>query len=324
MLTIRSASRHCLGWRHVRRLLLFTLALAPLASGARGEALAQREAPLRCQEVLPLTTVEFSGHRYVVQADLGLTRRVPLMIHGNARMFLTLTHEVGEHLTGGPVAKVEEYGYSAKGKGLIRVPQLRLGKRRIADLHDVPVFDYIAEGGGPVQGMLGVPFLVAERAGVDFSKDALLLGVARTKSPGRSLLQQGYKQIALAIDANNRVTIPATFPGIDRALPITPSTVATALTLHRAPFAGKLPMTRDTTDTDHSPNRTNPEIYLSESVEFVIAGVRFNSPAALEDFAEYANVPEADVSSFGFLGYDWMKAHDAILDYANRRLYFKP
>jgi len=30
------------------------------------------------------------------------------------------------------------------------------------------------------------------------------------------------------------------------------------------------------------------------------------------------------LESFGMLGYDWMKEHEAILDYANRFLYFKP
>jgi hypothetical protein len=48
------------------------------------------------------------------------------------------------------------------------------------------------------------------------------------------------------------------------------------------------------------------------------------SPASFEDLAEYADVPEPELESFGMLGYDWMKQHEAVLDYTNRVLYFKP
>lgn len=278
---------------------------------------------LRGEETIPLTTVLFSGHRYVADADLGVGKPVPLMIHGNARMFLMVTHEIGERLTGGPVAKIEEYGYSAKGKGLIRVPLLRFGDRRIEDLENVPVFDYVAEGGSPVQGMVGVPFLTAQRAAIDFSRDVMVLGVGISPTPNQRLLARGYKHVAMSIDSNNKPTIPATFPDLARTIPITPSTVSSALTLHRPPFVGKVPMTRDTTSTDHSPSGTHPELYVSDGVAFEIAGVGFRAPASLEDFAEYANVPESDLGSLGLLGYDWMKEHQAILDYANRFLYFK-
>ena len=83
-------------------------------------------------------------------------------------------------------------------------------------------------------------------------------------------------------------------------------------------------MTRDTTGTDASPSGTRPEVYDSADVAFEIAGTKFNSHASLEDFAEYANVPEPELDSLGLLGYDWMKQHAAIIDYGNRILYFKP
>lgn len=276
------------------------------------------------QEVLPLTTVVFSGNRYVAEADLGLEKPVPLMIHGNARMYLMVTHEIGERLTGGSVAKVEEYGYSAKGKGLIRVPLLRLGGRRITNIPNVPVFDYSADGESPVKGMVGVPFLIAERAAVDFSRDVLILGVRASAGPDQRLLALGYKYVPTTVDSTNRMTIRAYLPILDRTISITPSTVANALTLHRPPFAGKVAMTKDTTSTDQSPSGTYPDIYFSDGIAFEIARVKLSAPATLEDFAEYANVPESDLTNLGMLGYDWMKAHAAIIDYANRFLYFKP
>jgi hypothetical protein len=35
-------------------------------------------------------------------------------------------------------------------------------------------------------------------------------------------------------------------------------------------------------------------------------------------------VQESELESYGILGYDWMKQHEAVLDYANLVLYFKP
>src|SRR5689334_6070393 len=165
-----STSASGIGALNPRRWCAIALALATLGGCAS-------PTDVRGRETVQLRTIVFSGHRYVADADLGLHEPVPLMIHGNARMFLMVTHEIGERLTGGPVPKVADYGYSAKGKGLIRVPLLRFGDRRITDLRNVPVFDYVPDGKSPAQGMVGVPFLLGERAAVDFSRDRLILGV---------------------------------------------------------------------------------------------------------------------------------------------------
>lgn len=272
---------------------------------------------------VPLTTVEFSGQRYVVRANVGTGRTVPLMIHGNARMFLTLTHEVGEELSGGPVPKVEDYGYSSKGKGIVRVDRLRIGAETFSDLPPVPVFDYTESGGSPVQGMVGLPFLIAARAAVDFSRDALLFGVAVRDEPDSALLANGYRSVRMNIPENGRATLAARFPALGRDVRITPSTVSSALTLHFPLFDGKVPMTKAAAP-DRSPSGTTPDVFLSERVDFEIAGVSMRSPASFEDFAEYGKVGEDELETFGMLGFDWMKEHDAILDYANRYLYFKP
>ena len=302
----------------------FALALA--LSGGCSPA-AEREgagSAIHGEATIPLATIVFAGNRYVAEADLGIGKPVRLMIHGNARMFLMVTHEVGERLTGGPVPKVEEYGYSAKGKGLIRVPWLRVGNRRIRDLRDVPVFDYVPDGKSPVQGMLGVPFLESERVAVDFSRDVMILGVDAAGEPNARLLARGYRYAPMTADANGKLAVQAFFPALGRVLPITPSTVSSALTLHRPSFAGRVAMTRDSTESDQSPSRTQPALFHADHVAFEIASVPLDSPAELEDFAEYANVPERELGSLGILGYDWMKAHAAILDYANRVLYFRP
>ena len=245
------------------------------------------------------------------------------MIHGNARMFLSITHAIGEDLSDGPVAKVEEYGYSRKGKGVMTVPAMRVGGKTYSNLRDVPVFDFTESGDTLVQGMLGVPFLVSAGAIVDFSSGALRLGIPRVDRPAKMWLDAGYRAAKLTITTSNRVTLRAYFPSLGRAIEISPSTVSSALTLHHPLFAGRVPM-RQAASPDQSPSGTSPDIHLCDRVEFEIEGVALQSPASFEDFAEYGAVSESDLESFGMLGYDWMKEHQAVIDYASRYLYFKP
>lgn len=61
---------------------------------------------------------------------------------------------------------------------------------------------------------------------------------------------------------------------------------------------------------DRSPNGTTPERFRSDAVAFEIAEARMSETASLD--------------AYGMLGFDWMKAHRAVIDYANLRLYFKP
>lgn len=298
--------------------LLMAIVLGGCSSGSsRGTG------ALSAQRTVPLTTVTFSGHRYVTRADLGIGRPVPLMVHGNSRMFLTLTHAAGEVLNGGPIRKTEDYGYSAKGKGILHVARMRLGGKPFSEIPPVPVFDFSETGDTAVQGMIGVPFLVAARAAVDFSRDRLLLGVASRSDPDPELVAHGYAWTPFEIGVGHRAILQARFPVLNRTLPITPSTVSTALTLHLPLFAGKVPMSK-TPSPDRSPHRTTPDEFACERVDFEIAGARMHSPATFEDFAEYGNVAERELDTFGMLGFDWMKEHEAILDYANRRLYFRP
>ena len=282
-----------------------------------------RDTVLPARRSVPLTVIAFSGFRYIVPAEVDVVTGVPLMIHGNSRMYLSLTHGVGEQLNGGPVAKTEDYGYSSRGKGVLRVERIRIGEETYPGAPEVPVFDFAEEGGTPAQGMLGVPFLLAARAAIDFSRDRLLLGVDSSRVPDRALLANGYRWAAISVRPGGQTTVEARFPAIGLALPITPSTVSTALTLHLPRFEGEVPMVR-TESPDRSPSGTTPDEFHSDRVELEIAGVRMWSPAFFEDLAEYGKVPERDLESYGMLGFDWMKEHRAVLDYANRVLYFKP
>lgn len=282
-----------------------------------GETLA-----IEAEHSVPLTTVSFSGNRYVALADIGLPQRVPFMVHGNGRLYLSVVHAVAEQLSGGPVAKLEAYGYTERGRGSIDIPTLRLGAVTFDVPDAVPVFDFTDAPDAPVQGMLGTKFLTAARAAVDFSSDSMLLGVAQSDGPRKALLARGHRDVPLRVAGDGRVTIDAYFPAIDRTLPITPSTVANALTLHAPLFAGRVEM--QASGADRSPSGTSPVVLTSEAVAFEIAGIGCRAAPAFEDLAEYENVLVERLGSYGMLGFDWMKEHDAVIDYANLVLYFRP
>jgi len=274
---------------------------------------------IAAKHAIHLDMVELAGHRYVTGVDLGLGRAIPLMVHGNARVYLSLVHAVAEEIVGGPLPKVEDYGYTERGKALVNVPKLQLGGATFEGLKDVPVFDFSDDPVAPVQGMLGTRFLTAARAAVDFASDALLLGVAVSDEPERALLARGYRAVRTIALADGRMTIDVFFPAIERAIPITLSTVADALMLHRPLFEGRVAM--EPAGLDHSPSGTSPAVFMSERVAFEIEGKPFDSAASFQDLAEYGNVAEAELQTSGMLGFDWMRAHGAVLDYASQYLY---
>jgi hypothetical protein len=275
---------------------------------------------IAAEHTVDLEAVEFAGNRYVAPVDIGLGRPVPLMVHGNARVHLSLVHDVAEELTGGPLPKVEEYGYTARGKALIDVPTIRLGDGVFEGLKDVPVFDFTDEPDAPVRGILGTRFLTSVRAAVDFASDALLLGVAASDEPEPALLARRYRAVRTIALADGRMTLDVFFPSIERAIPITLSTVADALMLHRPLFERRVAM--EPAGLDHSPSGTSPAVFISAGVAFEIEGTAFESPASFHDLAEYGKVAEAELQTSGMLGFDWMRAHGAVLDYANQYLYF--
>src|SRR5262245_40457099 len=306
----------------VRRSIGFGILALALAS-CSGKAPPKPQTALPAHRSVPLAVVEFSGHRYITRADIGPAHGVPLMVHGNASMYLALTHRVGAKVNGGPVPRIADYGFSTRGKGEIGVDSIWIGGDLFRGQPKVPVFDFTEDGDTLVQGMLGVPFLVRARAAVDFMHDQLLLGVSGSAEPDSTLLLAGYRWVVFSISPDERTTLEARFPAIRRTIPITPSTVSNSLTLHLPLFARRVTM-RKAASPDRSPNGTTPDEFSSDSVGFEIAGVRMASSATFENLAEYGKVTEGSLKSYGMLGFDWMKQHGAVLDYSNRRLYFKP
>lgn len=271
--------------------------------------------------------IVFGGNRYVVDADFGFGKTVPMMVHGNASFYMMLTHDVAEQLNNGePVKKIDDYGYSERGRGRINVAAFSVGKHIFEEIENVPVFDWPEEEGKAARGMLGVEWLQNEKVKIDFVNEQLEIGVSKTNEPDATLLDKGYQYTRFEI-SNSEVFMQVYFDELQKEIPITIGTVASDYSLDVMTFKNVLAL-EATNTRDHSPDNTTPDVYKNlEPIAYSIAGVNFEIPAQraeFSDFAEYGNTTNDALPSFGIFGRDWMKSHQALIDYANRILYFMP
>ncbi len=276
--------------------------------------------------LVKLLPIIFGGNRYVVNADFGLEYEVPLMVHGNASLYLMLTHEIAAKLNAGnPLEKIRDYGYSDKGLGRMNVEKFQIGDRLFTQAQNVPVFDWPAEEGKAAQGMLGIDFLTQEKVRIDFVREQMEIGAPVHAGPDQALLAQGYSYTEFFVE-NSTGYMNVYFDALKKELPITVGTVSDSYSLDAVTFQEKINL--EITDSkDHSPSGTTPQLYLNaDPVRFSIANQPFEIPrgqADLYSFAEYKNIKQAELFPFGIFGRDWMKENNAIVDYANTILYFK-
>ena len=276
--------------------------------------------------LVKLSLIVFAGNRYVVMADFGLEHEVPLMVHGNASLYLMLTHEIAAKLNAGnPIEKIRDYGYSDEGLGRMNVEKFQIGDRLFTHAQNVPVFDWPAEEGKAAQGMLGIDFLKQEKVRIDFVREQMEIGAPVHAGPDQTLLAQGYSYTEFFVE-NGVSYMNVYFDALEKELPITVGTVSDSYSLDAMTFQEKIKL--EMTDSkDHSPSGTTPQMYLNAApVKFSIADQPFEIPrrqADLYSFAEYKNVKQAELFPFGIFGRDWMKENHAIIDYANNILYFK-
>ncbi len=277
-------------------------------------------------EPVPMRQIVFGGNRYVVDADFGLEKTVPMMVHGNASFYMMLTHDVAEQLNNGePITKIDDYGYSEQGRGRINVAEFSVGGHVFNGIENIPVFDWPEEEGKAAQGMLGVDWLQKEKVKIDFVNEQLEIGVAKSDEPDSNLLENGYKYTRFEI-SDSEVFMQVYFDALQKEIPITIGTVASDYSLDVVTFKNALAL-EATNTRDHSPDNTTPDVYKNTAaIAYSIAGVNFEIPAQrakFSDFAEYGNTTHDALPSFGIFGRDWMVRNQAIIDYANLILYFK-
>lgn len=248
------------------------------------------------------------------------------MVHGNASLYLMLTHEIATQLNAGnPIEKIRDYGYSDKGLGRMNVEKFKIEDRSFTQAQNIPVFDWPAEEGKAAQGMLGIDFLKQEKVRIDFVREQMEIGAPVHAGPDQALLAQGYAYTEFFVE-NSMSYMNVYFDALKKELPITVGTVSDSYSLDAVTFQEKIQL-EITASKDHSPNGTTPQMYLNAvPVKYSIARQPFEIPrgqADLYSFAEYKNVAQAELFPFGIFGRDWMKENNAIVDYANNILYFK-
>jgi hypothetical protein len=276
--------------------------------------------------IVKMKQIVFAGNRYVVEADFGLAKKVPLMVHGNTSMYLMLTHDIAEKLNyGKPIEKTRDYGYSEKGSGRINVKKFQIGGKTFHNIMDVSVFDWPEDVGKAAQGMIGVTFFKNEKVKIDFLNEQMEIGVSYTGKPDKSLLDKGYIATKIFIE-NDEAYINVFFEALNKEIPITIGTVADELSLDYVTFKDAIKI-KKVDGKVHSPDDTSPEIYANVTpIKYKISNQSFKIPhqkSSIYSFAQYEDISQLELPAYGIFGRDWMKENNAIIDYANQILYFK-
>jgi hypothetical protein len=144
-----------------------------ILSTADADPSALADAPLRAT---PLRFVVDSGWRPIVTAEVAGIE-VPMLIHANAGFLAMLTHDALYRVTGRRVGKESEFGLghdlrpSPAGRGHVEVPSLSVAGRTLTEVR-LEIFDLPTTNW---EGMLGVEWLAAVGAVVDFGGSRLLV-----------------------------------------------------------------------------------------------------------------------------------------------------
>jgi hypothetical protein len=315
--------------KHLTITALLTLIFILCACGQKKRNTAARSTEGIVQEKetkVKLVPVVFGGNRYVVNADFGLEENVPLMVHGNANLYLMITHDIAEKLNdGNPIEKIRDYGYSDRGMGRVDVGKFQIGNKTFSNVNNVAVFDWPEKEGKAAQGMIGIKFLEIENVKIDFVKEQMAIGVGLTEQPDQKLMDQGYVYTRFFIE-NGEGYMNVYFDDFNKEIPVTVGTVSDAYCLDVVMFRDAIEV-EETDSKSHSPDATTPQIFTNaDRIKYRIANQPFEIPcgkAELYSFAEYENISQSQLFPFGIFGRDWMKENNAIIDYANKILYFK-
>ena len=251
------------GIKHLAITALSAFALSFCAFGQNSNTgkLSTPEKEPKNVTIVKLSPIVFAGNRYVVKANFGLKKSVPLMIHGNARFYLMITRDIAEQLNNGkPIKKISDYGYSDKGKGSITVEKFQVGDKT-------------------------------------FTNEQMEIGVAVNDQPDKNLLAQGYSYTKFFVE-NGEGYMNVYFDSLKNEVPITVGTVADAYSLDLVTFQNGIEL--EATDSkDHSPGGTTPKIFLNAApIKYKIADQSFEIPrkkADLHSFAEYEKVKQSEL-----------------------------
>ncbi len=311
-----TAARHR-GWE--MRKLIAHMAMIALAS-----------APVSAETSwTPLKLRQVSGTRPFVNVKLN---GAPLlfMVHANAGFYAMTNHANARKAGIASVQSTGHYGITSVGNvsnlgsGTATLHTLQVGSDVV---HDVPLRVFEIPQKPIMNGMLGIGWLRARRAIVDFSR--LRIGVPATAADSAAerqrLVEEGYVAHPLSWDADQkRYTIKVNLNG-------TTSTFVVSTVSHLViddHIAAEARISRGKVlDTYGGPTGTTGKTYRNGSpVELVIGGQKANvPPAVIYDTYDYDAEPRPAIEKQigGYLGCEFMLPNKAVVDFGEGVLYLK-
>jgi predicted aspartyl protease len=278
----------------------------------------------------PFKLREVSGIRPFVAVALN---GVPFefMIHANAGFFAMTGHANAASAGIGPIASTDPaYGITAPGqvsqmgKGTAILKMLKVGDNI---MNDVPLKVFETPQEQKMDGMLGIGWLRANHAIVDFSD--LRLGVPRSEADSASLnttlLEHGYAAYPLTWNgAKTEYSLTAEVNGKPASFIV--STVShLVIDDHLAKQAG-IKLTEPVGTYGGPTGATGHQYANASEVALTIGGKRAAVPtASIYDIYTYdgeARPPEGEQIG-GYLGAEFMLPNKAIIDFGNGTLYLE-
>lgn len=279
----------------------------------------------------PFTYRQTSGTRPYVPVELNGTRLL-FMVHANASFSAMTTHANAKKAGIGNLVPLGAYGITEPGKvselGSAKAVAKRfvVGGRSDKDLR-ILVFEIPQTP--PVDGMIGIEWLKASKVLVDYRHDRLVLPESDqdVAAEHRRLRQQGYTAHPMTWDAKeDRYYVFPTVNGVKSRFAV--STVA-SISMDTA-FASRAAVGLGPV-VDHyggPTGATGDERETAEPFAIVVDGQPLQSIKA-QSYDLYAydgteRPSEASEVVDGYLGCDFMRANDAVIDFGSGLLFTRP
>jgi len=292
------------------------------------KSFAQYENKTASEVTIPIQFIKDFGNRPDIKA---LINGVPvaLQLHSNASFYMQISHKLADTAKIADRHHVGSYGIVKGGE----VSSLGRDSAFINEFTiDGHVFNQVPasifETPSPYdQGMLGLRWLTAKRAIIDYQKKVVVLNPAKAGTAIHDqLLQENYIAFPMKRDsADGRYLVSVKVNNIVE--PMVVNTVAD--NVFDTDFAKRSSIEyKDNGETYGGPTGTQGKVYVNtKPVAIKIADVPFELPNAdIEDtYAYQGKSRPTEVSAIrgGMLGCDFLLAHGAVVDFGNGILYLK-
>jgi hypothetical protein len=295
------------------------------------QSFAQSESKAAPEISVPIRIMESSGQRPFINASVN-GAPVLLMLHSSATLDLQISHKLADTAKVADRHHVGSYGIvkhgqlSSLGMDTAFVNELTVGGHVF---NHIPVS--IFEKPTPYdEGMLGLTWLNANRAIIDYQKKIVVLNAANGgKAIHDRLLQEKY--IAIPMKPNNTdggryfVSVKVN----DIVEPMEVSTVSHNIFDLDFAKRSSVEYKIKEDETYGGPTGTTGKVYVNtKPIAIQIAGISFELPNNVSIFDTYGyqavSRPKnpSDMRA-GTLGCDFLLAHGAVIDFGNGILYLK-